>query len=129
MKYDDGDWKELRARVDSLAGAIFLISGGALTLSISVLLKLKDSTPAIKCYASDISLSWYALLTSIILFVTLKVLLITQLFMSGFMHSKRYNPTVKVTNTFAWLLAILGLFSFSWGMFKLVAVATAIANV
>ena len=85
MQYDDGDWKELRGRVDSLAGAVFLVAGGALTLSISVLLNLKESTPSIYCYANDISYSWYMLLASIILFVILKMWLIFQAFMRGFM--------------------------------------------
>lgn len=31
------EWNEIRSRVDSLASAVFLIAGGALTLSISVL--------------------------------------------------------------------------------------------
>jgi hypothetical protein len=128
MQYDDGDWKELRGRVDSLAGAVFLVAGGALTLSISVLLDLKESTPSIKCYAEDISRSWYALLASIILFVVLKMWLIVQSFMRGVMTPEKHNPTVKYTNTVGWFLGLSGLVSFVAGMYKLVSVAVGVAN-
>lgn len=128
MQYDDGDWKELRGRVDSLAGAVFLVAGGALTLSISVLLNLKESTPSIYCYANDISYSWYMLLASIILFVVLKMWLIFQAFMRGFMVSEKHNATVKYTNTVGWLLGLSGLSSFILGMYKLISVAVGVVN-
>jgi len=108
MEYDDGDWKELRGRVDSLAGAVFLIAGGALTLSISILLNLKESIPSIKCYANDISLAWYMLLGSIVSFVVLKVWLIAQAFVRGSMSAEKYNPTVNYTNAVGWLLGLVG---------------------
>jgi hypothetical protein len=128
MEYDDGDWKELRGRVDSLAGAVFLIAGGALTLSISILLNLKESTPSIKCYAADISLAWYTLLCSIISFIALKMWLIAQAFMRGVMPAEKYNPTVKYTNTVAWLVGLVGLGAFILGMYKLVVVAVGVVH-
>lgn len=128
MKYDDGDWKELRGRVDSLAGAVFLIAGGALTLSISVLLDLKETTPSIKLYADDISFSWYALLGSIIVFVLLKMWLIFQSFLRGVLSAEKHNPTVNFTNTVGWLLGLMGLSSFILGMYKLVTVAVGVAT-
>ena len=55
MEYDDGDWKELRYKVNALATSVFLISGGALTLSITVLLNLKQSEINIQPYAQQAS--------------------------------------------------------------------------
>ena len=123
MKYDDGDWKELRSMIGALANAIYLIAGGALTLSISVLLDLKQTTPILKSFACTISIAWYALLASIICFLVLKGLMIVQSFARGSMSSEKYNLILIYTNTLAWVLGVVGLTTFIIGMYKLVDVA------
>lgn len=128
MEYDDGDWKELRARVDSLAGAVFLIAGGALTLSISILLNLKEVAPVIKICANEIAIAWHALLCSIICFLALKTWLIAQSFARGLMDSERFNKTLKYSNAIAWLLGLAGLCTFIVGLYKLVVIAVLVAH-
>ena len=57
MEFDEeliNKWKEIRARVDSLINEVFLISGGALALSVTALLGLRQSCALItkvKCIA------------------------------------------------------------------------------
>ena len=128
MQYDDGDWKELRGRVDSVANAVFLISGGALTLSISVFLRLKETTINLQPYADDAACSWFMLLGSIVLFVVLKMVLIAQAFLRQLMKPEKYNPTVIYSNIVGWLIGLLGLFLFVFGMYLLVKLAVSIAN-
>lgn len=38
------DWREIRARVDSITNIMFLIAGGALSISISVILENKNTS-------------------------------------------------------------------------------------
>jgi hypothetical protein len=45
------EWKEIRSRVDSIASTVFLIAGGALTLSINVILGNRES----KLITSDVA--------------------------------------------------------------------------
>lgn len=123
MQYDDGDWKELRGRIDSLSNAVFLIAGGALTLSISVLLRIKETGVDMSSYAEPAASAWHMLLVSIISFVTLKTVLIGQSFARGLMKPETYNPTIKYTNTLGWLVGLGGLTFFIWGMYRLVRVA------
>ena len=128
MKYDNGDWKELRGRVDSIANAVFLISGGALTLSITVLLNLKESSVNIGAHSHDAALAWYMLLSAIVLFLSLKFILIAQAFSKGFVSHEKYNPTIKYSNTLGWLVGISGFVCFILGMYWLVELAVAVTN-
>jgi len=128
VQYDDGDWKELRARVDSIANSVFLISGGALTLSITVLLSLKESKVNIAAHAEDAADSWQMLLGAIFLFLLLKVVLIAQSFARGFMAPEKYNSTLVCSNTFGWVVGLAGLVCFILGMYWLVELAVAVTN-
>jgi hypothetical protein len=128
MQYDDGDWKELRSRVDSVSNAVFLISGGALTLSITVLMSLKQSNINITVHSQDAAASWHMLLGSIGLFLMLKIVLIAQSFARAFITPEKYNPTLKYTNTIIWLVGLSGFISFILGMYWLVELAIAITN-
>lgn len=98
MQYDDGDWKELQSRADSASNAVFLMFSGALTLSITVLISLKQSNINIITHAQDATASWYMLLGLIGLFLLLKTLLIAQSFARGFIIPEKYNPTLKYPN-------------------------------
>ncbi len=122
--YDD--WKEIRGRVDSLASAIFLIAGGALTLSITVLLNTKTPNALSATLKPEIELSWYLLLGALVAFVLLKAHLILQAFMRNVMSAKRFNAGLVVVNTVGWVLGLSGLGAFFMGMYLLVKVAVAI---
>ncbi len=117
-------WKEIRGRVDSIASALFLVAGGALSVSIAVLLG-KDH-PAIsvatKCL---VSLSWYFLLFSIIAFLLVKAVLVVQAY-KIYVDDPRKNVWHLVTTRANWILGILGLITFVLGMLLLVVGAASV---
>lgn len=121
---DHEEWKELRARVDSLASAVFLIAGGALTLSVSVLLGMTNGVN--QELEPCIRLSWLLLLGSIIGFVALKVSLIAQSFLRGVLPPEKFNRFVCLTNGIGWTLGLAGLVMFIVGMYSMVEVALAV---
>src|SRR5579859_2648551 len=107
-------WKEVRARADSLASAIFLIAGGALSVSIAVLLG-KDATripPAVKPFVFT---SWGLLLYSMFAFIAVKGLLIVQ-------SHKMLGPEqlkdewLRETAWANWFLGVTGVIAFFVGM-------------
>ena len=111
-------WKEIRARADSIATALFLVAGGALSVSIAVLLgkdhpSLSEST---KCL---VSVAWYLLAYAIAAFVFVKGLLIVQAYKSP--NSATWHAVTTVLN---WFLGASGLVTFVLGMFLLVRAAT-----
>ena len=72
IENNNDDWKELRSRVDSIANAIFLVAGGALSLSITVILGNRTAhyiTAQVLSLTKD---AWYFLLAAIILFLLLR---------------------------------------------------------
>lgn len=116
------DWREIRSRVDSIASAIFLISGGALSLSISVLLGGKNTgliTPAVASLATN---SWYYLLASVFLFLLLKGHLIIQANLLQFMPHFVDNH-LRALNGIGWVVGISGFVAFCAGMTAMVHAA------
>ena len=77
LRGDDAAWQEIRARIDSIANALFLVAGGALSVSMAVLLGkgAPEMSESAKCL---VSLSWYFLLYSVIAFVLIKGILVIQ---------------------------------------------------
>lgn len=116
------EWKELRTRIDSLASAVFLVAGGALTLSVSVLVSAKS--PVEVSLKPQVQWSWYLLLASILCFVLLKVSLIAQAFMRNAMDARAFNRVVCRTNVVGWSIGVVGLLAFFVGMCLMVKVAT-----
>lgn len=114
-------WKEIRARVDSIANALFLVAGGALSVSIAVLLSKDgpklDSAP--KCM---ITFSWYLLLYAVVAFVLIKGILVIQAYKLN-VNSPNRSTWHAVTTGANWFLGISGLIFFAIGMFLLVTVA------
>ncbi len=70
-------WKEIRARVDSIANALFLVGGGALSVSIAVLLG-KDARKLSEIASCLVAISWYSLLYSVVAFAFIKGILVVQ---------------------------------------------------
>ncbi|MCL5975804.1 MAG: hypothetical protein M1270_08290 [Gammaproteobacteria bacterium] len=115
------EWKELRSRVDSLGSAVFLVAGGALTLSVSVRVNAKSFIDA--SLKPQVEWSWYLLLASIICFVLLKVSLIAQAFMRHAMKPDAFNQVVCRTNIVGWSIGVIGLLTFMVGMCLMVRAA------
>lgn len=113
------DWREIRLRGDSIANAIFLISGGALSLSISVILSNKSEgfiTAQVACLAS---FAWYCLLSSMVLFLLLKGHMIFQAYLLQF-RPNFVNNNIILLNGISWCIGIFGFVSFVIGMFLMV---------
>ena len=114
-------WKETRARADSIANAVFVIAGGALSVSIAVLLG-KDA-PKIPPVAKElVSTSWYLLFYAMLAFVMVKGLLLVQAYQM--LRDAPDKETWRRETTWAnWIFGISGLVAFLWGMLWLVRAA------
>ena len=109
-------WKEMRARVDSIANAVFLIGGGALSLSITVILsnlkKLDISQPDIQF----IKCAWILLFFAIVSSLFLKIFIVFQAFLlqekTNFMdkHYMKFNCAGWVIGLTSFLLFCVGLY-------------------
>jgi hypothetical protein len=58
IENNSDDWREIRSRVDSIANAVFLLAGGALSLSVSVLVDGKAAGIVSAQVADLASTSW-----------------------------------------------------------------------
>ena len=114
-------WKEIRGRVDSLAHALFLVAGGALSVSIAVL--LSHGGPRLSGPAKLlVGMSWFALLYSIVAFAWIKGLLIVQAerHYGGSPNQAKWHIGTSGLN---WFLGITGLIAFCVGMTLLTVTA------
>ena len=113
------DWVEIRSRVDSISNGIFLVAGGALTLSISAVFNLKASNQLIpRNLVEAATISWRLLLASMLIFIVLKAHLIGQSYLRGTLPSEKFNKILKRTNRMAWIIGVIGLAFFVWGMWS-----------
>ena len=118
------EWKELRARVDSIANAVFLIAGGALSLSITATLDLKGKSglrPEVAELAQD---AWLYLLASIILMLFNKVVAVLKSYLLH-EHTEYHDRVYKLYNVAGWVLGTIGLSCFAWGLILMVRAASA----
>jgi hypothetical protein len=127
LEQNHEEWERIRVRADSLANAVFLIAGGALSISISVMVSAKKSGVVPEAASNIATTGWYCLLAAIILFVTLKIHMIGQAFL---LHVKtdvadKYNPLL---NGFGWLWGIGGFATFVWGLVQLVRAASMVIS-
>jgi hypothetical protein len=116
------DWRELRSRVDSIANAVFLVAGGALSLSISVILGNKTALYITTGVSRLATCAWYFLFSAIVLFLLLKAHLVFQAFLSGFKPSI-LNKHLLLLNTIGWLIGTIGFISFTLGLWLMVKAA------
>lgn len=114
-------WKEIRARVDSIANALFLVGGGALSVSIAVLLG-KDARKLSEIASSLVAISWYSLLYSVVAFAFIKGILIVQAY-TQCSNSSRKVTWHLLTTWVNWCLGVTGMLAFVVGLFLLVKVA------
>ncbi|MFB4202647.1 hypothetical protein ACEZHJ_02465 [Arhodomonas sp. KWT2] len=114
--------EDVRRRADSLVRAIFILAGGALTLSITIFTneKAPELNPDLLC---SLKMSWWALFLSIVFLVLALTTIIARDYAFGERWRKQLNgenvdapgsPTfVEVV---VWVLSILGLLGFVSGL-------------
>ncbi|MGB1238044.1 MAG: hypothetical protein ACPG4U_07520 [Pseudomonadales bacterium] len=122
---DVGAWKEVRARVDSLATGVFWIAGGALTISMYMFLTFKAQASPLLLSADNQFLAetaWYCLLGAILFFALLKAHLIVQCFHASALPQEQHCNNDK-NNLIALLIGLIGLVFFLFGMVLLVKAA------
>ncbi|EHZ2756358.1 hypothetical protein ACN2LU_004481 [Vibrio vulnificus] len=123
--------QDVRTRTDSLAKAIFVLSGGALTVSIGIFLK-GESLPMDNCSLSILKYSWWSLFTSIVCGVAMLSTIIFRDYRFGERWRKVLDRTSKrdvsgtpgVLEALIIIFGLLGVLSFIAGMFGLAFVAT-----
>ena len=123
IEQNSEDWREIRSRVDSIASAVFLIAGGALSLSITVVLGKIDSgfiTSTVACHSTC---AWYSLLASVFLFLLLKGHLVLQAYLLQF-HAVFHAKHLTALNRIGWVIGIVGFFLFIGGMLVMVRAAS-----
>jgi hypothetical protein len=120
--------KESRARVDSIASAVFLVAGGALSLSITVI--VGNSTPRVlpKSVLALTQSAWWELLFSIVIFLLLKVYLVFLAYILQF-HEKFAKEHNTIFNYTAWAIGLVGFLPFVYGLCCMVRAAIAIVSV
>lgn len=121
------EFVEIRARTDSIASAIFLLAGGALSISIGVLLDLKAEGKLPQCAITTVESSWAFLVGSVIAFVVLKCHLVLQSFT---LHWKPnfYELHINKSNAFGFILGLSGATLFIVGIVQLVIAAKQVLN-
>lgn len=122
IERNNEDWKEIRSRVDSIANAVFLVAGGALSLSISVILDKKSDrliTPQVAHLASE---AWYFMLAAVVFFLLLKAYLVLQAFLLQ-VKTEFVNRKLPWLNAAGWFLGAVGFVCFTWGFVTMVRAA------
>lgn len=127
IEHNNDDWKEIRARVDSIANAMFLIGGGALSLSITVILSnlknlnISDSTFIL------IELAWWLLSCSLLIVLSIKIFIVLQTFILQVATSFADKHQMKL-NYVVLFAGIIAFFLFCSGFVFMVLSATSILS-
>lgn len=123
------DWKEIRARVDSIANGVFLIAGGALTLSITAVIGFRQNGVALSGDSTNIITdAWHYLLVAMLVFLTLKCYLVLVSMLRGWLPTVLFNRINPGFNAFGLVGGIAGLVYFIIGMIQIVNGAVSIVN-
>jgi hypothetical protein len=117
IENNNEDWKEIRARVDSIANAMFLIGGGALSLSITVFLsnlkKINISEPTLE----SIQQAWWHLSMALMIILFVKIFIALQSFLLQVAtkfadkHYMKFNWFVLISGVIAYVLFCSGFYS------------------
>ncbi len=124
--------QDVRARTDSLARAVFVLSGGALSISIGI---FANGNNLSECAVSVLKLSWWSLTFTIISLVIMLFVIIGRDYFFGERWRAQRNEKSEnaesdntIVDTFIWIFAILGLVGFLVGYVSLAYVATSAVN-
>ncbi|MFT5545668.1 MAG: hypothetical protein ACI832_003438 [Rheinheimera aquimaris] len=122
--------QDIRSRVDSLAKAVFVLSGGALSISIGI---FSTSRSIPECAQSILKLSWWSLTFTILSLVMMLFVGIARDYFFGEQWRNQLDGKIEtandrhpVTDLFIWLFATLGLITFMVGYIALAYVATSV---
>lgn len=123
--------KDLRSRVDTIAKGIFLLSGGALTLSINIFTQPNHPTVSV---AELVWLreAWFALFASVALMVTVQLLILIRASRYADAWSRKLNkvksdfPKQTFSGYVAWGLGLSGIGAFMFGFFMLAYVSISV---
>lgn len=120
--------QDVRSRVDSLARAVFVLSGGALSISIGLFSNHSDITQYAKFV---LKLSWWSLTITILSLVVMLFLVIARDYIFGEQwrnqldgNNESANGRHPVADSFIWLFAVMGLVGFVVGYIGLAYTAT-----
>lgn len=127
IESNSDDWREIRSRVDSIANAVFLIAGGALSLSVSVLVDGKASGIVSEEVANLAATSWYCLLGAVVFFLLLKADLVLQAYLLQF-KAEFVNNNLGKLNGAAWGLGLAGFVLFIVGLACMVRTAVLVVR-
>ncbi len=119
------DWREIRARVDSIANVVFLIGGGALSLSITVVLGNLEKFELTQLDMRLVEYAWWLLLFSIILALLLKILLVFEKYML-LVNAEFTSKHFMKLNYVGWIIGMASFFSFCGGLWLMVSSASQI---
>lgn len=119
------DWREIRARVDSIANVAFLIGGGALSLSITVVLGNLEKFELTQLDMRLVEYAWWLLLFSIILALLLKILLVFEKYML-LVNAEFTSKHFMKLNYVGWIIGMASFFSFCGGLWLMVSSASQI---
>lgn len=122
VENDSEAWREILAPVDSIANAVFLVAGGALSLSITVTLGDNSSAVLTDQAITLTTHAWYALLGAVVLFLLLKTHLVFQAFALQFWPNF-LNGNLGRLNAVGWVSGIAGMLVFIFGLTQMVRAA------
>lgn len=124
---DNQEWEEVRSRIDSLASAVFVLSGGALSISIGLVFGHTELVSSEPTAGGVLLWAWWLLVYPIMAFVFLKANVIVQKYIL-LDHPERHETVRPITNGISWLFGVSGVLSFCAGMVCLVVVAQSLVN-
>lgn len=124
---DMEDWREMRARADSVAAACFFLGGGALSLSIGLILGNVTELELSREIVCSLEIAWWLLFASIALALFLKIYFVFQMFLRN-IFPKTANKLWAFLNYSGWGIGILSFVLFLVGFGLMVSSATGIIH-
>jgi hypothetical protein len=125
METDVEAWREIRARADSVANVVFLLGGGALSVSIATLIGSSAQSGVTNSIKLCVIVSWWLLGFAMVASLLVKFLLIVQAY-KVLSQSRRAETWRRVTTFINWSLALSSLVTFIAGNAVLIYAASAI---
>ena len=127
---------DTRQRIDTLAKLIFVLSGGALTVSLGLF--LRESAPQLSDgQLCTLTIAWYCLFASMAAFAIILALLIIDGYVVGRERERRIGGEEPNAHIDAlhnrlqrgnWIIGVLGFVSFLIGILMLAVVATGLLS-
>lgn len=121
--------QDVRIRTDSLVKAIFVLAGGALSISIGLFLNIKTTMPP--DIIQMLKIAWFALGLCILSLVLMLTTVISRDYFFGERWRVQLNNQThqnidasKSWDKVVWVLAMIGLFAFVFGFVFLVSAAS-----